>query len=87
MSVKVLQNDSSIEHQRKLIAEALPELESIFIIGRRKTGHPDKKNFCSCSFSEVDLSFSIGNFLINAPTSIVKSFINGVISYLKFIKA
>lgn len=37
MAIKVLQADNSIEHQRQLVAEALPELESFIIIGKRPT--------------------------------------------------
>lgn len=42
MSIEVLQDDSSIEHQRKLVAEALPELEEFIIIGKRYVGSGEK---------------------------------------------
>ena len=34
MAIEVLQNDDSREHQRQLVAETLPELESFIIIGK-----------------------------------------------------
>lgn len=33
MAIEILQNDYSLEHQRQLVAEALPELEAFIIIG------------------------------------------------------
>lgn len=56
MSIEVLQDDSSIEHQRKLVAEALPELEEFIIIGKRYVGSGEKANFASCSFRPDDLA-------------------------------
>lgn len=38
MKVEVLQDDNTLEHQRQLVAEALPELDSFIIIGHRAPG-------------------------------------------------
>lgn len=64
MSIEVLQDDSSIEHQRKLVAEALPELEEFIIIGKRYVGSGEKANFASCSFRPDDLAYAVANFLM-----------------------
>lgn len=64
MSIEVLQDDSSIEHQRKLVAEALPELEEFIIIGKRYVGSGEKANFASCSFRPDDLAYAVANFLL-----------------------
>lgn len=70
MKIEILQNDSSTNHQRKLVAEALPELESFIIIGRRAEGSAKYRNFASCSFSEPDLACAVANFLIGNPQTI-----------------
>ena len=64
MSIEVLQDDSSIEHQRELVAEAIPELESFIIIGKRYVGSGKMKNFASCSFRPDELAFAVANFLM-----------------------
>lgn len=64
MAIKVLQADNSIEHQRQLVAEALPELESFIIIGKRPTSSGKMANFASCSFRPDDLAFAVANFLL-----------------------
>lgn len=46
MSIHVLQADFSIEHQRRLVVEELPELEAFIIIGRR----PPKKQRGNAKF-------------------------------------
>lgn len=70
--MEILQNDSSVAHQRKLVAEALPELEQfIIIIGRRAEGSEKLRNFASCSFSEHDLANAVANFLIGHPQAIM----------------
>ncbi|MDE7136605.1 MAG: hypothetical protein K2N91_08220 [Muribaculaceae bacterium] len=67
MNIEVLQNDSSVEHQRQLVAKALPELDSFMIIGHRRAGTGNMPNFASCSFSAHELANAIANFLITAP--------------------
>lgn len=64
MAIEVLQNDSSIEHQRQLVAETLPELGSFLIIGKRSPGSGKMANFASCSFRPDDLAFAIADFLL-----------------------
>lgn len=64
MLIEVLQNDDSIEHQRQLVAEALPELESFIIIGKRPTASGKMANFASCSFRPDELAFAVANFLM-----------------------
>ncbi|MDE5988930.1 MAG: hypothetical protein K2H17_05995 [Duncaniella sp.] len=76
MNIEILQNDSSVDHQRKLVAEALPELEQFIIIGRRAEGSEKLRNFASCSFSEPDLANAVANFLIGHPQAI-KPFVIG----------
>ena len=64
MTIDILQNDHSIEHQRQLVAKTLPELESFIIIGKRYAGSVDMPNFASCSFRPDDLAFAVANFLM-----------------------
>lgn len=64
MAIEVLQKDNSIEHQRQLVAEALPELESFIIIGKRPTASGKMANFASCSFRPDELAFAVANFLM-----------------------
>ena len=64
MSIHVLQADFSIELQRRLLVEALPELESFIIIGRRPKNSGEMRNFASCSFRPDDLAFAVANFLL-----------------------
>lgn len=71
MAIEVLQNDSSVAHQRKLVAEALPELEQFIIIGRRAEDSEKPRNFASCSFPEHDLANAVANFLIGHPQAIM----------------
>lgn len=77
MNIDILQNDNSVDNQRKLVAEALPELESFIIIGRRAEGSAKYRNFASCSFPEHELANAIANFLIGHPQSIMP-FVIGV---------
>ena len=81
MSIHVLQADFSIELQRRLVVEALPELESFIIIGRRPKNSGQMRNFASCSFSPEDLANAIANFLASAPQA-VDPFLAGVMRYL-----
>lgn len=64
MAIEVLQDDNSLEHQRQLVAEALPELESFIIIGKRPTASRKMANFASCSFRPDELAFAVANFLM-----------------------
>ena len=64
MAIEVLQDDNSLEHQRQLVAEALPELESFIIIGKRPTASGKMANFASCSFRPDELAFAVANFLM-----------------------
>lgn len=64
MTIEVLQDDNSLEHQRQLVAEALPELESFIIIGKRPTASGKMANFASCSFRPDELAFAVANFLM-----------------------
>lgn len=64
MAIEVLQDDNSIEHQRQLVAETLPELESFIIIGKRQTTSGKMANFASCSFRPDELAFAVVNFLM-----------------------
>lgn len=77
MKIEILQNDSSVDYQRKLVAETLPELEQFIIIGRGNKGSEKHRNFASCSFPELDLANAIANFLIGYPEAI-KPFVLGV---------
>lgn len=86
MAIEVLQNDDSIEHQRQLVAETLPELESFIIIGRRPTTSGKMANFASCSFRSDDLAFSVANFLL-AHREAAIPFLNGCDMFLKTIKS
>lgn len=81
MSIHVLQADFSIEHQRRLVVEALPELESFIIIGCRPKNSGKMRNFASCSFSPEDLANAIANFLACAPQA-VEPFFDGVMTCL-----
>lgn len=71
MKIEHLQNDNSVETQRKLVAEALPELEQFFIIGRRAESSAEFSNFASCSFSPHGLANAVANFLVSHPQSIL----------------
>lgn len=62
--MEVLQDDNSLEHQRQLVADALPELESFIIIGKRPTASGKMANFASCSFRPDELAFAVANFLM-----------------------
>lgn len=64
MAIEVLQDDDSIEHQRQLVVETLPELESFIIIGKRRTTAGKMVNFASCSFRPDGLAFAVANFLM-----------------------
>lgn len=64
MAIEVLQDDNSLEHQRQLVADALPELESFIIIGKRPTASGKMANFASCSFRPDELAFAVANFLM-----------------------
>lgn len=64
MAIEVLQKDDSLEHQRQLVAETLPELESFIIIGKRPTASGKMANFASCSFRPDELAFAVANFLM-----------------------
>lgn len=64
MALEVLQKDNSIEHQRQLVAEVLPELESFIIIGKRRASSGKMANFASCSFRPDELAFAVANFLM-----------------------
>lgn len=64
MAIEVLQVDNSLEHQRQLVADALPELESFIIIGKRPTASGKMANFASCSFRPDDLAFAVADFLL-----------------------
>ena len=64
MAMEVLQDDNSLEHQRQLVADALPELESFIIIGKRPTASGKMANFASCSFRPDELAFAVANFLM-----------------------
>ena len=64
MAIEVLQDDNSIEHQRQLVAEVLPELESFIIIGKRSTASGKMANFALCSFRPDELAFAVANFLM-----------------------
>ena len=64
MAIEVLQDDNSIEHQRQLVAEALPDLESFIIIGKRPAASGKMANFASCSFRPDELAFAVANFLM-----------------------
>lgn len=64
MTIEVLQDDNSLEHQRQLVADALPELESFIIIGKRPTASGKMANFASCSFRPDELAFAVANFLM-----------------------
>ena len=64
MAIEVLQDDNSLEHQRQLVADALPELESFIIIGKRPTASGKMANFDSCSFRPDELAFAVANFLM-----------------------
>lgn len=84
MKIEILQNDSSIDHQRKLVAEALPELESFIIIGRRAEDSSKYRNFASCSFTEHDLANAVANFLLGHPQAI-KPFVIGARDALRHL--
>lgn len=62
MAIEVLQNDNSIEHQRQLVAEVLPELGSFLIIGKRSPGSKKMANFASCSFRPDDFGLCCRRF-------------------------
>lgn len=64
MPIEVLQADNSIEHQRQLVAEVLPELESFIIIGKRLSTAGKMANFASCSFRPDELAFAVAKFLM-----------------------
>lgn len=64
MGIEVLRDDNSLEHQRQLVAEALPELESFIIIGKRSADSGKMANFASCSFRPDELAFAVANFLM-----------------------
>lgn len=82
MSVEVLQNDYSVDHQRQLVAEALPELQQFIIIGRRNSNSGKMLNFASCSFADAELANAIANFIIAHPQSAMP-FLVGVQSALE----
>lgn len=82
MAIEILQNDYSLEHQRQLVAEALPELEAFIIIGQRPNGCGKMRNFASCSFRPDDLASAIANFLM-AHREYAISFINGCDMFVK----
>lgn len=70
MSVEILQNDSSVSHQRTVVAKALPELEAFIIIGRRSESSGMPRNFASCSFSANELANAVANFILANPKSL-----------------
>ena len=82
MKVEILQNDNSLEHQRQLVAEALPELDSFIIIGHRAPGRGKAPNFASCSFTPDGLTLAIMNFLAAHPQC-VEPFGHGVVGFLE----
>lgn len=86
MAIEILQNDNSLEHQRQLVAETLPELESFIIIGRRSASSTKSPYFASCSFSETALASAIANFLCAHP-HIAPAFAAGYLMYADFIKS
>ena len=86
MAIDVLQDDHSLEHQRQLVAENLPELESFIIIGKRPTTSGKMANFASCSFRPDELAFAVANFLM-AHRDAAIPFISGCDIFLKVIKS
>lgn len=60
----VLQNDDSLEFQKRLILEALPSFESVLVIGRRSADQPDKVNFASCSMTPHELESALLNAML-----------------------
>lgn len=86
MAIEILQNDYSLEHQRQLVAEALPELEAFIIIGQRPNGCGKMRNFASCSFLPDDLASAIANFLMAHPDCAIP-FINGCDTFVNAIKS
>lgn len=86
MAIEVLQADNSIEYQRQLVAETLPELESFIIIGKRPSASGKMANFASCSFRPDELAFAIANFLM-AHREAAIPFISGCEMFLKAPKS
>lgn len=86
MAIEVLQDDFSLEHQRQLVAEVLPELESFIIIGKRPSASDKMANFASCSFRPDELAFAVANFLLSRPGAAIP-FISGCNMFLKAIKS
>lgn len=84
MNVEVLQADDSVDHQRQLVAEALPELEQFIIIGRRSSNSDKMLNFASCSFADDELANAIANFILAHPQCAMP-FLFGVKSALKVL--
>lgn len=84
MAIEILQNDDSLEHQRQLVAEALPELESFIIIGKRYADSGKKANFASCSIRPDELAFAVANFLM-ANRAAAIPFISGCQMFIEAI--
>ncbi|MBD5243163.1 MAG: hypothetical protein HDS60_03645 [Barnesiella sp.] len=83
--MELLQNDNSVDYHRRIVAEALPELEQFIIIGQREVGSDKPSNFASCIYSEEALAEAVTGFLIRYQQALTP-FLIGVNEACRYIE-